>query len=135
MLTIEERIENRNKVIELINKLDMDAERFISYLDCPRSDFFNKPYNNFPEYAYEGSLCKYALDTYEMMKKAQTLVNATYTDEQLIEVALFKNLYRAELYEFAGKVVKRKTLVLYLVISVLVHIWSLKNLLIIWMTM
>ena len=52
------------------------------------------------EHAYAGSLCEHALDChYELSMLCNAYAPGKYTEEDIIKVALFKDIYRAILYE------------------------------------
>jgi len=108
MLTPEQRYENKIKYLELLSKLNVDLTQFSKYLDS--IDYFEKPLTSQNFRAYAGGLCEYALDLYESLK---FLCNSYcpisgYTEEDLIKVALLKDLYRACLYEVGTKNVKNE---------------------------
>lgn len=110
MLTTEQILANKEAFIELLKQINVpDLERFIKYLESPRADFFNKPFNTYAEQAFPGSLCEHCLAVYKQLTELckvyyPQVVNektkkANYTKEDLIKIALLKDLYRAELYE------------------------------------
>lgn len=100
MLSIEQLDANRNLFLELIAKLPFDSSRLLNYLQSNRVDFFNKPYNTRQEQAYAGSLCEHCLAIHNALVKLTSIYTPDkYTEQQLIEVALLGNLYRAELFE------------------------------------
>ena len=106
-LTEEQIYNNKMKYLELLSKLNIDLTDLSKYLD--NVDYFYKPASAQYNGAYEGGLCEYALRLY---CELQTLVNAycpnTYTEQDIIKVALFKDLYLAELYESYNKNVKNE---------------------------
>ena len=100
MLSKEQINENKLKYIELLTKLGIDLTNLTRYLDSKRVDFFNKPFNDKNDMAYAGSLCEHSLRVYEELTKLANLyAPGTYSEVELIKVALFKDIYRAELYE------------------------------------
>lgn len=117
MLTLDEQLENRRQFVALLKKLDgssitesetvvtnSPSARLLEYLESSRADFFQKPYNSYDTYAYAGSLCEQSLKFYaELTKLCELYAPGKYTEAEIIEVALLKNIYRAELYEFYKK--------------------------------
>lgn len=100
MLDVSQIGENKTRYLELLSKLDEDTSKFVYYLNSPRVDFFNKPFNNKPDVAYAGSLCEHCVKFYDELKKITDFYRPNYySEKELIKVALFKDLYRAELYE------------------------------------
>lgn len=105
MLTPEQLYNNKIKFIELLSKLNIDLTELTQYLD--RTDFFNKPASTQYFRPYAGGLCQYALDLYyELTQLVNAYCPGKYTEEDVIKVALFKDLYKAELYEPYSKNVK-----------------------------
>ena len=98
MLTNDKILENIVTYLKLVSELNVDLTDFTRYLDAV--DYFNKPATTNYFRAYPGGLCQHALD---LVKELGCLCNAyfpgKYTREDIIKVALFKDLYRAELYE------------------------------------
>ena len=103
MLTSEAIYKNKYKYLELLTKLNVDLTDFSKFLDSV--DYFNKPATTQYFRAYQGGLCQYALDLYyELSQLAHAYFPAgRYTEEDVIKVALFKDLYRAILYEECDK--------------------------------
>lgn len=105
MLTTEQKQENRMKFLELLGKLDIDLTDLSKYLD--EIDYFEKPVNAANFRSYPGGLCSYALDLHTMIRKlGNAFFPGQYTDADYVKVALFRDLYRAELYEQYNKNVK-----------------------------
>jgi hypothetical protein len=102
MLTEQQLYENKHKYVELLTKLGVDLTDFSKFLDSV--DYFNKPASTNYFRAYQGGLCQYALDLYyELCQLANAYFPGKYTEEDVIKVALFKDLYRAILYEECDK--------------------------------
>lgn len=100
MLTEDQILDNKSKFIELLTHLNIDLTALTKYLISERVDYFNKPYNNYQNYSYKGSLCEHSLRLFEELKKlCDFYCPDRYSLEELLKVALFKDLYRAELYE------------------------------------
>lgn len=99
MLTKEQIQENRIKYLELVAKLGFDMTAFNAYLDA--YDFFTAPYTVSQYRAYSGGLCQTALAFYGALSYVnKEFYNNYYTEEDIIKVTLFRDLYRAELFEF-----------------------------------
>lgn len=109
MLTEEQILDNKNKFIDLLTNLNIDLTAITKYLISERVDYFNKPYNNYQSYAYRGSLCAHTIKLFEELKRLCDLYcSGRYSLEDILKVALFKDLYRAELYEPYYKNVKNE---------------------------
>lgn len=105
MLTIEQKNANEIKYMELLAKLNIDLTEVSKLLD--QVDYFNKPASAQYTGAYPGGLCEYAL---RFANELGVLCNAyfpgRYTSEDIIKVALFKDFYKASMYEAYMKNVK-----------------------------
>lgn len=102
MLNEETIYANKLKYMELLTKLNVDLTDFSKFLDSV--DYFNKPASMQYFRAYSGGLCQYALDLYyELAQLANAYFPGKYKEEDVIKVALFKDLYRALLYEETEK--------------------------------
>ncbi len=98
MISAETIYENKHKFMELLTKLNVDLTEFSRFLDS--IDYFNQPATATYFRAYRGGLCQYALDIYyELSQLANAYFPGKYKQEDIIKVALFKDLYRAMLYE------------------------------------
>ena len=105
MLDAEQIYKNKLKYMELLTKLNIDLTALYKYLE--EKDFFNKPATTQYYRAYPGGLCQYAIDfCYELAQLANAYFPGKYSEQDIIKVALFKDLYRAELYESYMKAVK-----------------------------
>ena len=102
MLDQEKIYQNKLKFMELLTKLNVDLTDFSKFLDAV--DYYNKPASTTYFKAYQGGLCQYALDLYyELCQLVNAYAPGKYTEEDVIKVALFKDLYRAILYEECKK--------------------------------
>ena len=102
MLDQEKIYQNKLKFMELLTKLNVDLTDFSKFLDAV--DYYNKPASTTYFKAYQGGLCQYALDLYyELCQLVNAYAPGKYTEEDVIKVALFKDLYRAILYEDCKK--------------------------------
>ena len=98
MLTIEQMTQNKVKFTELLTKLNIDVTPIMQYLDSV--GYFTKPATTQYFKAYDGGLCQHALDVYnELAQLCNAYYPNKYTEEDVIKVALFKDIYKAELYE------------------------------------
>lgn len=110
ILTEEEKLNNKQKYFGLLCTLNVDLLSFAQYLDSARVDFYNKPYGTYDGWNYSGALCYHSLCLYEELKKLCDLYFPDkYTNDTLIKVALLKDIYRAELYEFYDKNIKEES--------------------------
>ena len=84
MLTETQKFENKQKYLELLTRLGIDLTPLIKYLDSERVDFFNKPFNAYPENAYPGSLCEHSLKVYDELTKLCTVYYPSrYTEKDM----------------------------------------------------
>lgn len=81
------------------------VEKFLLYL---RSiGFFTQPYSANYQGNYPGGLCEYALKLYDELTLLCKIYYPTkYTKQDIIRVALLRDIYRAELYESYQRNVK-----------------------------
>lgn len=108
MLTQEQKNANELKYFELLSKLNIDLTEISKLLD--RVDYFNKPATTQYTGAYEGGLCEYALKfAHELGVLCNAYCLGRYSEEDVIKVALFKDIYKATMYEKATKNVKDDT--------------------------
>lgn len=104
-LTQEQINANQIKYMELLSKLGVDLTQLAIYLQA--NDYFNKPYASQNLYTFRGGLCQYALNLYyELCQLVNAYMPGKYTENDVIAVALLKDIYRAELYEAYDKNVK-----------------------------
>lgn len=105
MLTDEKKYSNKVKFIELLTKLNIDLTELTKYLDA--INYFDKPYTAQYTRAYSGGLCEQALMLcHELGVLCNAYFPGKYSEEDVIKVALFKDLYRAEMYEPYSRNVK-----------------------------
>lgn len=105
MLTQEQKNNNEIRFMELLSKLNIDLTEINKFLD--QIDYFNKPASAQYMGAYPGGLCEHAL---KVVHELGVLCNAyfpgRYTEEDVIKVAFFKDIYKATMYEAYMKNVK-----------------------------
>ena len=105
MLTLEQKNANEIKFMELLSKLNIDLTGVSKLLDSV--DYFNKPASTQYVGAYDGGLCEYALKfAHELGVLCNAYFPGKYSEEDVIKVALFKDIYKATMYEKATKNVK-----------------------------
>lgn len=108
MLTFEQKNNNEIKFMELLTRLNIDLTEVTKFLDM--IDYFNKPASTQYVGAYPGGLCEHAL---KVVHELGVLCNAyfpgRYTEEDVIKVAFFKDIYKATMYESYTKNVKNET--------------------------
>lgn len=107
MLTSDQIYNNKMQFFELLAKLNIDLTDLSRYLDAV--DYFNKPVTMQFFKPYAGGLCQYALDLYyELAQLVNAYCPGKYTEIDVIKVALFKDIYRAEMFEAGTKNVKNE---------------------------
>lgn len=107
MLTDEQKYENKIKYLSILSRLNVDLTRFSKYLDS--IDFFEKPATNQFEFSYAGGLCEQALkECHELGVLCTAYVPDKYSEEDIIKVALLRNIYRAEMYELYSRNIKNE---------------------------
>ena len=105
MLTIEQKNANEIKFMEMLSKLDIDLTEISKFLD--QIDYFNKPLSAQYNGAYPGGLCEYALRfAHELGVLCNAYFPGKYTEADVIKIALFKDIYKASMYEAYMKNVK-----------------------------
>lgn len=105
MLSNEQIQANKIKYLELLSTLNFDMTAISKYMD--EVDYFTKPVAAANFRSYPGGLCKYALDLYNMLKQlCDAYFPGMYTEEDIVKVSLFRDFYRAEMYEAYSKSVK-----------------------------
>lgn len=101
MLTDAKKQENKMMFIELLSSLNIDLTPLMKYLDAV--DYFEKPATAQYFRSYPGGLCSYALDVYnELARFCNAYYPGKYSQEDVVKVALFKDIYRAELYTWGA---------------------------------
>jgi hypothetical protein len=105
VLTQEQKNSNEIKFMELLAKLNIDLTEITKMLD--QIDYFNKPASAQYNGAYPGGLCEYALRfAHELGVLCNAYFPGRYSEEDVIKVALFKDIYKATMYEAYTKNVK-----------------------------
>ena len=105
MLTIEQKNNNEIKFMEMLAMLNIDLTEISKLLD--QIDYFNKPATTQYIGAYPGGLCEYALRfAHELGVLCNAYFPGRYSEQDVIKVALFKDIYKASMYEAYMKNVK-----------------------------
>lgn len=105
MLTVEQKNNNEIKFMEMLSMLNIDLTELSKLLD--QIDYFNKPLSAQYNGAYPGGLCEYALRfAHELGVLCNAYFPGKYTEADVIKVALFKDIYKASMYEVYMKNVK-----------------------------
>lgn len=105
MLTIEQKNNNEIKYMEMLSKLNIDLTEISKLLD--QIDYFNKPLSAQYNGAYPGGLCEYAIRfAHELGVLCNAYTPGRYSEEDVIKVALLKDIYKATMYEEYMKNVK-----------------------------
>lgn len=107
MLDENAKFENQTKYLELLSRLNTDLTEFSKYLDSVQ--YFDKPATAQYHFAYAGGLCEQAIRfCRELGMLCEAYYPGRYTEEDILKVGLFKELYRAEMYELSSKNVKNE---------------------------
>lgn len=105
MLTLEQKNNNEIKFMGMLAMLNIDLTEISKLLD--QIDYFNKPLSAQYSGAYPGGLCEYALKfAHELGVLCNAYFPGRYTEVDVIKVALFKDIYKATMYEAYMKNVK-----------------------------
>ena len=105
MLTVEQKNNNEIRFMEMLAKLNIDLTEISKLLD--QLDYFNKPLSAQYSGAYPGGLCEYALRfAHELGILCNAYFPGRYSEADVIKVALFKDIYKANMYEAYMKNVK-----------------------------
>jgi hypothetical protein len=105
MISQEQKNSNEIKFMELLSRLNIDLTDINKFLD--QINYFNAPASAQYSGAYPGGLCEHAL---RVLHELGVLCNAyypgRYTEEDVIKVAFFKDIYKATMYEAYMKNIK-----------------------------
>lgn len=105
MISLEQKNNNEIRFMELLARLNIDLTEVSKLLD--QVDYFNKPASTQYMGAYPGGLCEHALKVaHELGVLCNAYFPGRYSEEDVIKVALFKDLYKASMYEAYMKNVK-----------------------------
>ena len=105
MLSLEQKNNNEIKFMEILARLNIDLTEVNKFLN--QIDYFNKPATTQFAGAYPGGLCEHALKVaHELGVLCNAYFPGRYTEEDVIKVAFFKDIYKASMYEAYMKNVK-----------------------------
>ena len=105
MISQEQKNNNEIKFMELLSRLNIDLTNINKLLD--QIKYFDAPASAQYTGAYPGGLCEHALKVaHELGVLCNAYFPGRYTEEDVIKVALFKDIYRATMYEAYMKNVK-----------------------------
>lgn len=108
MLSDEQKYENKVKFMNLLASISIDLTIIMPYLES--INYFEQPATTQYSYSYAGGLCEQALNLcHELGILCEAYFPGRYNEEDILKVALFKELYRAEMYELYSRNVKNET--------------------------
>ena len=107
MISQEQKNNNEIKFIELLTRLNVDLTEINKLLD--KVHYFDAPASTQYVGAYPGGLCEHALRVaHELGLLCNAYYPGKYTEEDVLKVALFKDIYKATMYEAYMKNVKNE---------------------------
>ena len=107
MITLEQKNNNEIKFIELLSRLNIDLTELNEFLD--QIKYFDAPASSQYFGAYPGGLCEHALKiAHELGVLCNAYYPGKYSEEDVIKVAFFKDIYKATMYESYMKNVKNE---------------------------
>ncbi len=105
MINLEQKNNNELKFIELLSRLNIDLTKINEFLD--QIKYFDAPASSQYAGAYPGGLCEHALKVaHELGVLCNAYYPGKYSEEDVIKVAFFKDIYKATMYESYMKNVK-----------------------------
>ena len=112
MLTPEQIEFNKNRFLELVDKIERDFDKEMLLKQLNGSDFFVAPASSMCHNAFEGGLCHHCLNVYDTLTKMCRAFytkydengecmgyDCPYSDETLIIVSLFHDFDKMNKYE------------------------------------
>lgn len=97
MLTDETKVKNKEMYLNLLKRINLDTSEFLSYLES--INYFEAPATAQYTGAYAGGLCEYALKlAHELGVLCTAYFPGKYTAEDVLKVALLKDIYRSCMY-------------------------------------
>ena len=98
MLTETKRVENHDRVVELLNSVERDGiSDLLKWLE--ESDFFTAPASRAYHGAYIGGLCEHSLNVYDEAKRLLSAYpEVEVSDETVIISALLHDLCKVNFY-------------------------------------
>ena len=107
MISQEQKNNNEIRFMELLARLNIDLTEINKFLD--QIGYFNAPASSQYKGAYPGGLCEHALNVaHELGALCNAYFPGRYSEEDIIKVALFKDIYKATMYELYMKNVKNE---------------------------
>lgn len=107
MISQEQKNNNEIKFMEILARLNVDLTEINKFLD--EIGYFNAPASTQYMGAYPGGLCEHALKVaHELGVLCNAYYPGRYTEEDVIKVAFFKDVYKATMYEVYMKNVKNE---------------------------
>ena len=107
MISQEQKNNNEIRFMELLTKLNIDLTPISKFLD--QVGYFHAPLSAQYAGAYPGGLCEHALRVaHELGVLCNAYYPGRYTEEDVIKVAFFKDVYKATMYEAYMKNVKNE---------------------------
>lgn len=99
MLTEDQIFANKKRYMELLMTLGIDLTELFKFLEG--HDYFYQPATAQYYNSFDGGLVAYQIKLYEMLLFLRDAygLQAKYSNEDLIKVALFKDFYRGFMYE------------------------------------
>lgn len=105
MLTTEQILKNKVEYLTILTGMGVDISPLAAFLD--QIQFFEAPASIQDYKAYPGGLCEHALNVYnELRQIAPVFCPDTFSEVDIIKVALLKDVYKAGLYELYYRNVK-----------------------------
>ena len=107
MISQEQKNNNEIRFMELLARLNIDLTELSKFLD--QINYFNAPASTQYMGAYPGGLCEHALRVaHELGILCNAYFPGRYTEEDVIKVALLKDIYKATMYEVYMKNTKNE---------------------------
>lgn len=107
MISQEQKNNNEIRFMELLALLNIDLTEVSKFLD--NINYFDAPASTQYIRAYPGGLCEHALClAHELGVLCNAYYPGRYTEEDVIKVAFFKDIYKATMYEAYMKNVKNE---------------------------
>ncbi len=107
MISQEQKNNNEIRFMELLTKLNIDLTPISKFLD--QVGYFHAPLSAQYSGAYPGGLCEHALKVaHELGVLCNAYYPGRYSEEDVIKVAFFKDVYKATMYEAYMKNVKNE---------------------------
>lgn len=107
MITDEAKAKNKEMYLNLLKQINLDTPEFLNYLES--INYFEAPATAQYTGAYAGGLCEYALKlAHELGVLCTAYFPGKYTAEDVLKVALLKDIYRSCMYVTYKKNIKNE---------------------------